>query len=349
MGDQELQTPPSDQPSPNSQTSSPAATVPGSPAVTTPPLNTDPLNSTTFMPVFQNIIPNMEEFLHKGSAGRIGVIGGSRFYTGAPFYSAFTTLRLGGDLSYVITSKSPAAVIKNYSPELIVCPVLDSHDAMLEIGQLLPKIHSLIIGPGLGKEGDVYKTVIRTVEMAKEQKIPLIFDADAMFLLTRFPELVRGYKRCVITPNAKEFDYLASKLGLPALNQNSGENGVREAVRAMAAKLEGVVVVRKGQIDVISDGSLVAICNIPGSPRRCGGQGDVLAGACGLYTHWSTLALARQKPLIPTVTPFFFAAYAACVVTRTASIITFRQLNRSMLTTDILNNLGSVYKALNFN
>lgn len=347
MADQESQSPQSTEPT--GQTSVPVSSPPGSPGTGSSPSVNDPLTTASFLSVFPSVIPSLDESAHKGSAGRIGVIGGSRFYTGAPFYAAFSTLRLGGDLSYVITSKGAASVIKNYSPELIVCPVLDSHDAMLEISQLLPKIHSLVIGPGLGKEGDVYKTVIRTVEMAKEQKIPLIFDADAMFLLTRFPELVRGYKRCLITPNAKEFDYLATKMGMAALNPNCSESLIRDAVRAMSTRLEGVVVIRKGPVDIISDGSIVAVCNITGSPRRCGGQGDVLAGACGLFTHWTSIAMARQKQLLPSVTPFTFAAFAACVVTRTAASLTFRQLHRSMLTTDLLCNLGSVYKALNIN
>jgi NAD(P)H-hydrate repair Nnr-like enzyme with NAD(P)H-hydrate dehydratase domain len=42
--------------------------------------------------------------------------------------------------------------------------------------------------------------------------------------------------------------------------------------------LGGVLVCRKGSVDVISDGRIAVYCAVDGSPRRCGGQGDVLAG-----------------------------------------------------------------------
>lgn len=31
----------------------------------------------------------------------------------------------------------------------------------------------------------------------------------------------------------------------------------------------------------------VLICSEPGSPRRCGGQGDLLSGSLGVFTYWS--------------------------------------------------------------
>ena len=344
---------------PSPSTVPPSSSISAQPPFTSPPTASqqtptspqlalhDPINGANFQPIFHSMIPSLDEGLHKGSAGRIGIIGGSRFYCGAPYYAAMSALRLGGDLVYVISTKVASVPIKNYSPELIVCPVLDTHDALIEIAQLLPKIHSLVIGPGLGKEGDVYKVVIKTVEMAKEQKIPIVFDADAMFLITRCPDMVRGYKRAMITPNSKEFDYLASKMGLPLVNSSAGEMALRDAVRAMAIKMEGVVVIRKGQTDIISDGNSTVVCNMPGAPRRCGGQGDVLAGACGLYAHWSTMALARQRPMNPGITPFLLAGYSACAVTRAGANLTYKQTGRSMLTTDILTHLGGVYKFLN--
>lgn len=323
----------------------PSSNVSSTPVALSSPAKEDLYNAQTFSSIFQPCIPLLDETLHKGSAGRVGIIGGSRFYCGAPYYAAMSSLRLGGDLAYVICSKSAASPIKSYSPELIVCPVLDSHDAMIEINQLLPKMHSLVIGPGLGKESEIYKVITRTVELAKEQKMPIVFDADAIILISRMPELIRGYKRAILTPNAKEFDYLAGKMGLGALNSTQ-EPLVRDAVKALSSKLEGVVIVRKGIFDCISDGGNTAVCNIAGGPRRCGGQGDVLAGTLGLFSHWTTMAFARQKSSNPLLSPIMLAAYAACMTTRTAAGITYKQFGRSMLTTEILGQLGNVYKAL---
>lgn len=32
------------------------------------------------------------------------------------------------------------------------------------------------------------------------------------------------------------------------------------------------------------------VCKVEGSPRRCGGQGDLLSGSMGVFQHWTHLA-----------------------------------------------------------
>lgn len=52
--------------------------------------------------------------------GRVGIFGGSKDYTGAPFYASIASLRMGADLAYVFTAQEAAPAIKAYSPELMV-------------------------------------------------------------------------------------------------------------------------------------------------------------------------------------------------------------------------------------
>ncbi|KAF2988214.1 hypothetical protein EK904_007197 [Melospiza melodia maxima] len=72
----------------------------------------------------RNVIPPLTGKKHKGQDGRIGIVGGCREYTGAPYFAAITALKVGADLSHVFCTKDAATVIKSYSPELIVHPVL---------------------------------------------------------------------------------------------------------------------------------------------------------------------------------------------------------------------------------
>lgn len=44
--------------------------------------------------------------------GRIGVLGGSGDYSGAPFFSAFGAMRFGADLAHVICEPEAGNVIK---------------------------------------------------------------------------------------------------------------------------------------------------------------------------------------------------------------------------------------------
>lgn len=48
--------------------------------------------------------------------------------------------------------------------------------------------------------------------------------------------------------------------------------------QALAAALEGPLLLSKGQVDVITDGQHTLVVTADGSPRRCGGQGDILTG-----------------------------------------------------------------------
>lgn len=74
--------------------------------------------------ILRAIIPTLNLARHKGQTGKIVVIGGYHEYTGAPYFSAISTLKIGADLSHVFCIKDAAPVIKSYNPELIVHPLL---------------------------------------------------------------------------------------------------------------------------------------------------------------------------------------------------------------------------------
>ena len=55
---------------------------------------------------------------------------------------------------------------------------------------------------------------------------------------------------------------------------------------------------RKGEVDLVSSGRDVYALLFEGSPRRCGGQGDILAGVTGVNIHW---AMQRAHLYTPSV------------------------------------------------
>jgi len=73
----------------------------------------------------RSLIPPLEFSNYKGVMGRVAVIGGSKDYTGAPYYAAEAALKFGADLCYVYCSSDAAIPIKSYSPELMVTPLFD--------------------------------------------------------------------------------------------------------------------------------------------------------------------------------------------------------------------------------
>ncbi len=97
----------------------------------------------------KEIVPSLSSSLYKGYMGRVGVIGGSLEYTGAPYFAAEAALRFGADLSFVFCSPAAIVPIKCYSPELIVLPFVESVEN--SPSKVISRCHSIVLGPGLGR------------------------------------------------------------------------------------------------------------------------------------------------------------------------------------------------------
>ena len=84
-------------------------------------------------------------------------------------------------------------------------------------------------------------------------------------------------------------------------------------VEDLANSMGNITVLHKGAPDLISDGRVTEECVAGGSPRRCGGQGDVLAGSLATFLHWSTMAADSG---LESPGPQIVAAWGAARLTR---------------------------------
>ncbi|CAG5121031.1 unnamed protein product [Candidula unifasciata] len=292
----------------------------------------------------KSVIPPLHYEMHKGQAGRLAIIGGCQEYTGAPYFAAISALKVGADLSHVFCSSDAATVIKSYSPELIVHPLLDRQNAIDEISQWLPRFHSLVVGPGLGRDSHLLKTAAAVIQKALVQKLPLVIDADGLFLITQDPSLVQGLSNVILTPNAAEFGRLYRKV----FDREPDPTEPIISVKELCRKLGHVTIVHKGLHDIISDGEQVLVCSEQGSPRRCGGQGDLLSGSMGVFAFWSTVSHQKveEGSLLKIYGPGICAAYAACALTRICSRRAFEVHGRSMTTTDLISQIQESFEYL---
>ncbi len=410
--------------------------------------------------------------------GRVGVIGGSADYTGAPYYAAAACLRFGADLAYVFSAKQAVIPIKCYSPEVIVtafyddelavkiCPPafsegqVQSQDGHAEEGAeaaaaarqmfmdgaarmssvitaSLPRVHSLIVGPGLGRNAQVLQAVLLVLQQVRmrQPELPVVVDADALWMLAQGHNLlaVRGLPQCILTPNLMEFGLLVNAAlrlvrdgSLPVTDRDTEAEAGAEAqayiaalsskfsdvrLRALAGLLQ-LTVLLKGPVDLVcgpsgptgptavdprkrtandkgsssahtySSSAASALAqdvfevSEAGSPRRCGGQGDVLSGAVGVAAHWANAraahfqslsvdinsggggggddddeevdALSQKAKCKATVRlqPPVLAAILASLVTRRAAQYAFQDKRRAMGATDLLHSLGTAFEAV---
>ncbi|XP_049992885.1 ATP-dependent (S)-NAD(P)H-hydrate dehydratase isoform X3 [Alexandromys fortis] len=203
-----------------------------------------------FFQLVRNIVPALTSKKHKGQDGRIGIVGGCQEYTGAPYFAGISALKVGADLTHVFCAREAAPVIKSYSPELIVHPVLDSSNAVEEVEKWLPRLHALVVGPGLGRDDLLLNNVRGILEASKARDIPVVIDADGLWLIAQQPALIHSYQKAILTPNRVEF----GRLWEAVLNSPVDTQGHNESVLKLSQALGNITVVQKGEHDLISDG-----------------------------------------------------------------------------------------------
>ncbi|OAQ72743.1 YjeF domain-containing protein [Pochonia chlamydosporia 170] len=294
----------------------------------------------------RQMIPPMLDKFHKGQLGRVAVIGGSQDYTGAPYFSAMASARLGCDMSHVICTPEAAAVIKTYSPNLMVHPLMrqtpaddetskpDADKVSASIIEMLPRLHVLVVGPGLGRDPLMHDTVSRVIRAAKERKMPVVMDADALQIIQKDPGLVKGYSEVVLTPNVVEFKRLWDSLGL----KDPGAAKETDKVEALAKALDGVTIIQKGQKDFISNGTVTLVNDLEGGKKRSGGQGDTLTGSVATFLAWRKAYLDgiwdRGDELAEDEL-LGLAAFGGSAITRESSRLAFLKQGRSLQASDL--------------
>ncbi|EHK17583.1 uncharacterized protein TRIVIDRAFT_66501 [Trichoderma virens Gv29-8] len=312
----------------------------------------------------RRMVPPMLDTFHKGQLGRVAVIGGSEDYTGAPYFSAMASARLGCDMSHVICTPAAAAVIKTYSPNLMVHPLMrqsppqkqasqdDDPDSnpdhvSRKIIEMLGRLHVLVVGPGLGRDPLMQATVARVIRAARESNMPVVLDADALQIVQNDPDIVRGYKYAVLTPNVVEFKRLCDALKINIGHQSS-ETG---KVEALAKELGGVTIIEKGQKDFISNGKVTLVSDLEGGKKRSGGQGDTLTGAVATFLGWRKAYLDglwkdHEQPALDADEMMGLAAFGGSAVTRECSRLAFVKRGRSLQASDLTDEVHTAFMGL---
>ncbi|KAG7194280.1 uncharacterized protein KQ657_005007 [Scheffersomyces spartinae] len=324
--------------------------------------------------IVQPLLPNF----YKGQAGKICVIGGCRDYTGAPFFAGHSAASTGADLTHIVCEEKAATVIKLYLPDLMVHPYLmDSkgyseyslntqlllieniklwHDNSI-VTEILSHMETLIqrsdlfvVGPGFGRDPLMLSQLYRLVTEIKKLDKPIIFDADALYLVQLDPSLVTNYSKAILTPNIIEFVRIAKALDISTTTEDVSLEKVIALTSMVSKKLGNITIVRKGAKDVILQGDKYLTVDLASSPRRVGGQGDTLSGALGTFINWSYNYLKGVWPHPPDIDnqsdATLLACFAACTLVRTASGKAFAKYGRAMQTSNVHEFLGDSYNEL---
>lgn len=266
---------------------------------------------------------------HKGTFGKVLLIGGSVGMSGAVVLAGTAALRSGAGLVQLAVPAPIGAIV---AAGQLCCTTTWlpadaqgqlSRDALPTLLTLAKKANVTVIGPGLGQSPDVQAIVH---ELLAQVERPLLLDADALNVLGAQPGALKARTApFLLTPHPGEFARLIGS-DTQAVQAN------RSALAAEFARDHGGVLVLKGAGTIVTDGTCTYI-NTTGNPGMAkGGSGDVLAGLIG--------ALLAQH-----LSPFDAAVLGVYLHGMAGDKARDRLGEVSMLATDQLDELPAAFRA----
>lgn len=214
---------------------------------------------------------------HKGTFGKVLIVGGSPSYCGAVALAAGAAQRSGVGYVYLATPSTMVSQIFPLAPEAVFLPQGGSNylgcEHLPELLEASVRADAVILGPGLSTQPESIR-LARELITAIER--PLIIDGDGLTALAGRDELSRHRTHpTLLTPHAGEMARLLGSL--------SNEVSKRRIDTALeAAERYGAMLVLKGAHSIIAHPGGRLWMNLTGnSGMGTAGSGDVLAGLLG--------------------------------------------------------------------
>lgn len=208
---------------------------------------------------------------HKGTFGKVCLLGGSVGYTGAPVLCAGAAVRSGCGLVYLGVPECVWQIAAAKCLCAMPFPLPEKDGALALSGEAdfrrrAESCDAVAIGCGMGRSADSDVLTRRLLTLPQ----PLVLDADGINALSGHIDTLscRRGLTTVLTPHDGELARIGGDMTAP-----------RESSAAAFAARHGVCLVRKGHRTVIAapDGRLAV--NTTGSDGMAkGGSGDVLTG-----------------------------------------------------------------------
>jgi NAD(P)H-hydrate epimerase len=295
--------------------------------------------------LIKQISPSRLVSSRKGDNGIVLVVGGSGTYHGAPLLSTLSALRSGVDLVYTATPKSNVAVLRSFSPNIIVLPFPDddftTRSAKYAL-KILPKKPD-VVAIGMGMKLATPDPLIYIIKELTKNGSKLILDASA--LIPEILEAISG-TNTIVTPHLGEYKRLFQKCQNPdkivsanTTTTTTTTNTLKEDVLNVhsIAKKYGITIILKGYYNIICDGGNtrrgqkhIAVIKRTTPAMTVGGCGDVLSGVvAGLFTK---------------VSDAFSASIMGVYLTGIAGDLAYQKVGLHMVATDLIEQLPNAMK-----
>ena len=264
----------------------------------------------------RELLPRRRYSAFKNQFGRIGIVAGSRGFTGAAVMCSLGALRAGAGLVELFVPEEIYEILASTAaPEVMVKPI-KSYTELLE-----EPIDVWAVGPGLGRSRA--REILKLMGAARE---PVVIDADGLNILSEnMDTLKRAKGPRLLTPHPGEM-----KRVFP------NEKMSRAEIAKKFCTKYAVTLLLKGSRTVVAEAGHPLSYNTTGNPGMAtGGMGDVLTGVCA--------ALLGAK-----IAPYDAARLGAWLCGRAAELAISQDeaSEESLLPRDVLDHLGAAFHDL---
>lgn len=264
----------------------------------------------------RGLLPRRKYSSYKNQFGRIGIVAGSRGFTGAAAMCSSGALRAGAGLVDLFVPEDIYEIVAAIAaPEVMVKPIKFYADLLKE------SIDVWALGPGLGRAH-----AEEILALIRDAKQPMVVDADGLNVLSEnMPTLKQAKGPRLLTPHPGEMQRLFSTKKMSRA----------EATTKFCAK-HAVTLLLKGSRTIVAETGRPLSYNTTGNPGMAtGGMGDVLTGVCA--------ALLGAK-----LGPNDAARLGAWLCGRAAELAISHggASEESLLPSDVLDHLGAAFRDL---
>jgi NAD(P)H-hydrate epimerase len=229
--------------------------------------------------------PASSPFMHKGTAGRVLILGGSTGMAGAPALAALGALRNGAGLVTIACPGGVEPQVRSGYPEIMTAPLGQAAawspaliSDCLHLFHGLPHSSALVVGPGMGKSLQEKELVAALI--AEKQRPSLVLDADGLAALnvSDTPEALSALR---------EDDCITPHPGEAARILNTTTEDVQaarvKALRALTSATRATVVLKGAGTLIGREKFPIFIAPFATPSLAVGGSGDVLSGVIAAF------------------------------------------------------------------
>ena len=258
-----------------------------------------------------------EKFANKFTYGHSLIIGGSYGKIGSVQLASKAALISGCGLVTAYVPECGYTILQSSFPEAMV----QTSNNAKQLSEISPEGNFTVVGIGMGM-GTSTETIAALKSFLKENKLPLVVDADALNIISEHKELLNDLPELtILTPHKKELERLIGKW--------DNDFDMLKKVKVFSTESNCIVVVKDAiTITVYKDAVFV---NTSGNPALAtAGAGDVLTGII-------TGFIAQGYE------PLNAAKFGVYLHGRTADVAIEEKGYQSFIASDAVNNISKAY------